>query len=157
MNKNYYTKAKDINTIYRELKDNCVKRVIYIKKQKELWSYIHVTHNNCSNQMKAINKKIGYYTHAINGLISELCKYNKTHKAMNIAYDYIVKEIKRAENIIARNEDTIYRTKLGLITLVCDDGKRTNDYYPLVTYVNQKKDMVSKLRKWLNHVSRYRV
>ena len=86
--------------------------------------------------MSSIDNKIGYYTHTINGLISELCKYNKTHKAMNIAYNYIVKEIKRAEGIISKNETTIYKAKHGLTTLICDDGTTTNDYRSLVKYVN---------------------
>ena len=39
MNKNYYTKAKDIDTIYRELKENCSKRVIYKEAKRCLGIY----------------------------------------------------------------------------------------------------------------------
>ena len=106
--------------------------------------------------MSKLSKQIGVETHKINGYISSLCKYKKTHSAMKLANDYLSNEISRMTKIIRSNEETIRLVRCGRSTLISDTGIQTTDPRKLQEYVNKKKSQLNKLKTWKVHVSKYR-
>ena len=149
------TKTIDINSIYHNMRESISRRNSLQSKQDELWRVIKRTHTNHSSEMKRIVEKIGAETHRINGYISSLCKYKKTHSAMKLANDYLSNEISRMDKIIRSNEETIRLVRCGRATLISDTGIQTTDPRKLQEYIDKKKLQLNKMKGWKNHVSRY--
>ena len=149
------TKTIDINSIYHNMREAISRRNSLQSKQDELWRVIKRTHTNRSSEMSKLSKQIGVETHKINGYISSLCKYKKTHSAMKLANDYLSNEISRMTKIIRSNEETIRLVRCGRSTLISDTGIQTTDPRKLQEYVNKKKSQLNKLKTWKEHVSKY--
>lgn len=147
----------DVESVYRKLRDAIETRTAYQKRQDELWARIKRTHCDGHAEMTAIDNRIGQETHKINVLISELCKYRKTHKAMNLAESYLSSEIKRIAKITEKTERTIYQVNRGGGCLINSHGTRHTDTSDLEGYLAQKKNQMAKLEKWKQYVSQHRV
>lgn len=127
------------------------------ERQRELWGIIKRTESNRSKEMEAITKQIGDATHKLNYLITQLCQYKRTHKAMNLAYQYIKKEIDRIDGIIRGKERAIYLVSIGQKCWITDEGVSHTDSTNMRKYVELKRNQRNKLQNWLNYVSRYLV
>ena len=149
------TKTIDINSIYHNMREAISRRNSLQSKQDELWRVIKRTHTNRSSEMSKLSKQIGVETHKINGYISSLCKYKKTHSAMKLANDYLSNEISRMNKIIKHNEERIKLVNKGKQIIVKGDGTQTTNTRELVDYVKSRKAILSKLRNWKDHVSKY--
>lgn len=145
----------DIESTYRQMKSVLQRRYDLQKRYHALWDEIHRTHCNRRNEMRSISNGIGETTHKLNGLISELCRYKKTHKAMNLAYQFINQEIDRATKIISKQEDNVRMTEAGRCSLITDEGIVTTNTRDLRKYVSLKKAQVQKLQAWKSHVKKY--
>ena len=150
------TKTIDINSIYHNMREAISRRNSLQSKQDELWRVIKRTHTNHSSEMSKLSKQIGVETHKINGYISSLCKYKKTHSAMKLANDYLSNEISRIEKIIKSKKEAIRLVRCGRSTLIRDTGTKTTDTSGLQEYVNKKESQLNKLKTWKEHVSKYR-
>ena len=155
MKKAMTTKTININSIYYGMKEAIERRIRLQKKQDELWRTIKRTNSNHSAEMGNITKKIGEETHQINGYISSLCQYKKTHSAMKLANDYLSNEIRRINKIIDSNSNLVSRVKRGYTNLISSKGYTHSDTKNLENYVILKQNQVAKLKKWKEHVSRY--
>ena len=149
------TKTIDINSIYHNMREAISRRNSLQSKQDELWRVIKRTHTNRSSEMSKLSKQIGVETHKINGYISSLCKYKKTHSAMKLANDYLSNEISRMNKIIKHNEKRIKLVNKGKQIIVKGDGTQTTNTRELVDYVKSRKAILAKLRNWKDHVSKY--
>ena len=145
----------NIDGLYNQLKNAIDQRINYQRKQKELWKYIHRTKQNCSIEMDKISNGIGKSTNEINHVISQLCKYKKTHKAMKLANDYLSKEIDRIEKIIEDRNQIIDDVECGYTYLRRSDGVKTTDTTSQRNYVKLKKEQKERLVKWKQYISRY--
>ena len=148
-------KVIDIESTYKKMKETLQKRYDLQRRYHELWSVIKRNHCNRNSEMERLSDGIGETTHRLNGLISELCHYKKTHKAMNLAYQFINQEIDRATKIIGSNEGKIRDTEAGRCSLITAEGIVTTDTRSLRQYVNGKRAQVQKLQAWKNHVKKY--
>lgn len=160
MNRNFtnnHIMRIDIDSIYRKLRVAIENRMEYQRRQDELWNKIRRTHGDYSVQMDKIAKKIGQETHNINLQIAELCKYRKTHKAMNMADSYLSSEISRISKIVSSTERKISDVNRGYYGLISSRGVSHTNTYALEQYVAMKRDQMAKLKKWKQHVSQYRV
>ncbi len=159
-NKNYRnTTARriDIDAIYNALRAAIKNRNRWQEEQRKLWSIIKKTKANHKNEMDAIGRHIGEETHKINCLISQLCQYKRTHKAMNLAYEYLKREIERLNEIIKRRREYAELVRAGKAYYQLDDGTMSTNPNTDREYINQKMAQRSKLQNWLNYVSRYLV
>ena len=150
-------KKIDIGAIYLQMKSVLAERAKLQKEQDELWSFIKRHKCNRSSQMAKITKSIGNSTHKLNKLINELCQYKKTHKAMNLAHDYIVSEINRINKIINYQVKLIRNVNAGYTSLIDSKGETSTDARSLESYVKMKREQVGKLEKWKRSVERYMV
>lgn len=158
-NRNYNgftTRTININGIYSDMKETLSKRAYFQQQQDNLWATIKRYHVDRSRQMDEIDEHIGKYTHEMNKLIGELCKYKKTHKAMNLAYDYLDKEIIRIQRIIDSQNKLIYDVRMGRRGLINSNGVSHRDPSGLINYVAQKEIQMAKLKNWKSYVARYR-
>ena len=151
----FTTKRIDINSIERQLTAALTERARLQKRQDDLWAEIDRHKCDRSASMHRINQGIGANTHKLNKLIDELCQYKKTHRAMNMAYNYLAKEIQRIERIIASNERAIRDVNAGRKYLINSTGRVHYDTTSLEKYVKLKKEQANKLRKWKSAVGRY--
>ena len=101
-------KKIDVESIYKQMQQVLAQRKALQEKQDELWKVIKRNHCNRSSQMDSITNGIGKCTHKLNGLISNLCQYRKTHKAMGLANRYLQGEIGRINKII-QHQLTIFQ------------------------------------------------
>ena len=147
----------DVEKIYKQMQEAIRQRNALQKQMYNLWDVIKSHHCNREAQMTKVTRDIGNMTHRLNGLINELCRYNKTHRAMNLAYEFINSEITRTTKIISSRERSIWRTEAGLQCLIRDTGVTTTDTSELRDYVAKKKAQVQKLQTWKEHVQRYMV
>ena len=91
-------------------------------RQDELWKFIKRTHLDRRAEMSSITRGIGECTHRINGELAKLSRCKKTHKAMNIAKNYIEEEIDRLSKISNSWEDTIRFVEQGKMRLINAGG-----------------------------------
>jgi hypothetical protein len=147
----------DVDAIYSKMRDAISRRVEYQRQQDAVWARIERTHCNGTRELDEIDRKIGAETHKINCLISELCQYRKTHRAMNLAYTYICKEIERARRTAESNANTVRRVNAGRSVLISSTGTKHTNTTHLAKYVQQKYAQVARLEKWKQYVARYRV
>lgn len=154
---NYSVKSKPINidVLYDKLKHEIDQRVKYQGEHDKIWSYIKRTNNNRTDELDVVDKKIGTCTHNINKLISELCKYKKTHKAMRLANDYLSKEINRVDKIITYNATLVRDVDCGRTSLINSNGRTHTDTTNLKKYVSLKKEQKSKLVNWRKYILQY--
>lgn len=145
----------DVDAIYSQMRDAISRRVEYQRQHDAVWARIKRTKCNGNRELDAIDRKIGAETHKINRLISELCKYRKTHRAMNLAYTYICKEIERARRTAESNANTVRSVNAGRSVLIRSTGVSHTDTTQLEKYVQHKYAQVAKLEKWKQYVARY--
>lgn len=148
-------KRIDVESIYKQMQQVLAKRNSLQEKQDELWKVIKRNHCNRSSQMSFISKEIGKCTHELNGLISQLCQYRKTHKAMNLADRYLQGEISRINKIIQSQTNTVNSVERGWSTLISASGVTDTDTSSLRRYIKLKQEQVAKLQKWKQVVERY--
>lgn len=147
----------DIASIYNQMRKELSERAQLQKEQDSLWSIIKRYNCNRSAQMSQITKKIGNSTHRLNQLINELCKYKKTHKAMNMAHDYIIREIERINKIINSKNKLIRDVNAGYSCLITSTGVTHTNTSDLENYIRLKREQVKKLENWKRSVERYMV
>ena len=157
MNKNFKTQTINIDSIYAQLKAHLAKRTNSQGKQENLWKEISRTRSDRDSQMKRINNNIGKETHEINKLISALCRYNKTHRAMNLASTLLDGEISRTKTIISKWQRNVSLVSRGKSHFITSYGTTTTDTSQAQAYVVQKQQRLAKLMEWKRHVDRYRV
>ena len=150
-------KRIDINSIYLQMKASIVERAVLQKEMDILWDRIKRYNCDRSTQMKEITEKIGKCTHKLNQLINELCQYRKTHRAMNLAHDYIVKEITRINKIVNSKKQLIAGVNRGSACLISSNGVTHTNTLSLENYVKQKTAQIASLEKWKRSVERYMV
>jgi len=149
------TRTIDINDIYDEMKAAISKRVYYQKQQEILAKKVKRSGVSMSKQIDDVMVNIGKCTHKINCLISKLCKYRKTHKAMKLAYDYLGNEIDRINNIIVKQNELIFDVKSGKSAVINSFGVMSTDISSLIKYISNKEKQLKKLEAWKNYVSNY--
>ena len=150
------TRTIDINGIYNNMKSVLSKRAYYQQQQKELWVVIKRYGSDKSREMDVIDEHIGKCSYDMNKLIGELCQYKKTHKAMNLAYDYLDREINRIKKIISSKNELIYEVRIGYTNLISSRGVTHSDPTNLINYVAKKEGQLRRLENWRNVVSKYR-
>ena len=153
----FTAKTIDIDAIYTKLKETLSRRARLQNEYDRIWSVVERTHSDRTGELDKVDTAIGRETHQLNQLLSQLCQYRKTHRAMNLAYDSIGREITRIQRIIDKWQSTIYEVDYGNGTLLNSRGVTHTDTTNLKRYVAKKQQQLSKLRSWQNHVARYRV
>ena len=153
--KNFKTQTINIESIYAKLKSHISNRSRHQVRQENLWKEIKRTHENKHSEMKKIDELIGNETHEINKLISILCRYNKTHRAMNLASDFINGEISRTIRIINNWKRDIRDVESGRCSFISSTGEHTQDTSIPRKYVAKKEQKLAQLRNWKRHVDRY--
>lgn len=148
-------KKIDVESIYKQMQQVLAQRKALQEKQDELWKVIKRNHCNRSSQMDSITNGIGKCTHKLNGLISNLCQYRKTHKAMGLANRYLQGEIGRINKIIQHQQNAVNKVERGWSVLVRDTGVTHTDTSQLRRYIKLKQEQVAKLQKWQQVVQRY--
>ena len=124
------------------------------EEYKKAWIPVHRYNRDNNTQLELIGKRIGEKTHQLNQLISELCRCKKTHRAMNLASEFIDSEIKRIKNNIRETQDKIHWAKSGGM-LRTGDAQLTRDTKPLLHYLDNKNRQLQRLHDWKNHVNKY--
>lgn len=147
----------NIDALYNSLRANISNRNQLQERMRNLWSVIKKTHGDHSSEMKSITERIGNTTHKINELISRLCQYKKTHKAMNLAFNFLKTEIERINNIVRRKERDVRDVESGRARWINSTGKAHTNSSNMREYINKKVKQRDKLQNWLNYVSRYSV
>ena len=151
---NQRSQTINLDQIYTALKSKLEKRANLQTKMDAEWNKVRAGYNR-KEELSRITKQIGAQTHEINKLISELCKFNKTHKAMNMANGYLQTEIKRVQRIIESWRKTISDVDRGYKYLIDSSGHTTTSTKESKAYLNSKINTLQKLQKWQNHVRRY--
>ena len=151
----FITTAIDINSIYNSLKNAISERIEAQKRQEQLWSIIKRTRTNHEKEMDRIDQQIGNATHKVNKVISQLCQYKKTHKAMNLAYEYLKKEMERISKIIDSKTRLANDVERGRATYITSAGRTITDTTEQRKYIKKKTEQYYKLQNWLKYVSRY--
>lgn len=105
--------------------------------------------------MNKISEEIGENTHEINIILNELTKYKKTHKAMNIAYNYLLKEIERTKLIIDKWKKAVKDVEEGRSIFIKATGENDTNTEPSKKYIQKKSVQLINLQNWLNHVQKY--
>ena len=108
-------------------------------------------------KLDRITDALGQKTYQVEQLLDELTKYSETHKAMNLAYDYVSREITRIERIVDMFEGYIREIEAGELSLINSHGVSHTNTTNLKNYVAKKRQQLSKLNGWKSHLSRYRV
>lgn len=147
----------DIDSIYRKLKAALDRRSKLQDEYDRLWAVIKRNNVDRHAELKRVDTAIGKETHELNKLVSQLCQYRKTHRAMNLAYDSIGREMTRTQRIIEKWQRTISEVERGKISLINSRGVTHTNTANVRNYVAHKQQQLNKLRAWQNHVARYRV
>ena len=150
-------KKIDVDSIYNQMIRALDERRRLQEEQKALWRVIKSNHCNKSSQMNAIDAKIGYSTHKLNKLISELCNYKKTHRAMNLAHDYITKELNRINKIINSKIELVRDVNAGRACLISSTGRTHTSTISQENYIRIKREQARKLENWKKAIERYMV
>ena len=151
------TKRIDVNALYVQLKSVLAKRANLQEAYDREWEIVKSRKLDRHAQLDKIDSAIGAQTHKVNLLINDLCQYRKTHKAMNLAYSYVSREITRIERIVSHWQNVIREVNQGRSYLINSHGVSHTDTTHLENYVAKKRQQLSKLRGWLSFLARYRV
>jgi hypothetical protein len=152
----YQSRSIDIESLYNQLSRAISDRALYEQRQTNLWNLISVARTDHSNEMANINKLIGISTHRANEVISQLCHYNKTHRAMNLADSYLQKEIARIQKIINKWNYTISEVESGRRYLISSYGQQHTNTEGSRDYVKKKEEQLQHLRQWQIYVHNHR-
>ena len=76
---------------------------------------------------------------------------------MNLAYDYLEKEIDRIQRIIDSKNRIIHDVRMGRTWLINSSGVSHTDPSNLINYVAKKNGQLMKLINWRDYVLKYRV
>ena len=153
-NKNFKTQSINIDSIYTDLKAKMSKRQQLQGSYENMLRQVK-SGKGKSRELSNLSNQIGGQTHAIHQIISKLCQYTKTHKAMKLANDYLSGEIKRSENIINKWNNKIRAVESGREILIDSNGNMTTNTKDARAYVKQKQESLNRLKKWKKHVSKY--
>ena len=155
--KNFKTQTINIDSIYSQLQSHMAKRSNNQNRQDNLWKEIKKTNSNRKSEMERIDRNIGKETHEINMIISSLCQYKKTHKAMNLASKLLDGEIRRTKAIISKWKGIVREVEEGMCELINSTGVTHSNTTNAKKYIVQKQQRLAKLVEWKQHVDRYRV
>ena len=147
----------DVDRIYTQLHKALEQRARLQAEQDKLWSVIKAHHVNRSAEMERITANIGKSTHQINLLLNQLCQCRQAHRAMNLAYGHLSREISRCKAIIAKWQRLAYEVDHGKAGLINSRGVSHNDTTHAKSYYAQKQRQLAQLEKWRSYVSRYTV
>lgn len=147
-------KRVDVDRIEHELRKVLANRNSAQRDYDNAWSIIK-NKGQGRNQLKSAREKIGASTNRLNQLVGQLSKYNKTHRAMNLADNYLTQEIKRNKRIIKSTERTIYEVKNGISVLIDSYGNQTTDYASLEKYIRSKRNQITRLQSWQRTIKKY--
>ena len=146
----------NVDAIYAKLKSALGNRASLQELHDKEWVIIKRGIDRDA-QLDKIDNAIGRQTHKVNKLLSELTQYRKTHRAMNLAYDYVSREITRIERIVSHWQNTIREVDAGRRGLINSHGVSHTNTTNLKNYVAKKRQQLSKLNGWKSHLSHYRV
>ena len=147
----------DVDRIYRQLNARISERIQGQEESRRLMDLVKRDHVDRSAAIAETDRRIGESTHAINQLISELCRYPGKHRAMNLAERYLEQEISRAKKVTAHWQRTIHQVESGRRTLICATGIVHSDTRNSRDYVSHKQRQTAKLEKWLSYVRSHRL
>ena len=151
------TNSINVDMIYSQMKSAIERRNEMQERQDKIWARIKRTNSSGHAELCDIDNRIGQATHRVNELISKLCQCRKAHRAMNLAYVYLTKEITRNEKIVTHQEKLIRDVEYGRTRLINSHGVTHTNTTNLRKYVAKKKEQIHKLERWRRHVSYYRV
>lgn len=151
------SKPINVDAIYAKLKTALANRASLQAEYDREWEIIKRRRIDRTEELDRIDRAIGRQTHAVNQLLSELTQYRKTHRAMNLAYDYVSREINRIERIVAHWQNTIREVDAGRSSLISSRGVSHTNTTGLKNYVAKKRQQLAKLKGWKDHLSHYRV
>ena len=146
-----------LDGIYTQMRAAIARRSNYQSQYDEAWSKVKRYGCDKDATLTHLSKCIGNETHTLNMLISRLCQYRASHRAMNLAYSFLGGEIERCSRIAESKSRGIARVRRGVSELVDSHGNRHTDTTHLERYVEQKVAQRDKLVKWREYVGRYRV
>lgn len=152
----FHTQIIDIEGLYRQLSAALNERAQEEIRQDNLWHLIKQTHSDHRSEMHEIDVRIGNNTHKLNRVISQLCHYKKTHRAMNLADTYLQKEIARNQHIVSSWNRAIDDVERGRRTLIDASGYEHTDTTSARQYVKQKMEQIRRLEQWQNYVHSHR-
>ena len=147
----------DIDAIYRELKSAIEERARLEIEQKSVWDYVKRYNADRSERLIRINAGIADCTHRINLQLSQLSRYNKTHRAMQLAKTYLESEIARLQRITNRWDWIIRDVEAGRSCLINGSGRSSTDTTSSREYLKSRYERIARLTKWLEHVKRFAV
>ena len=147
----------NVDAIYAKLKTALANRASLQALHDEEWRIIKSRHVDRNAQLEKIDNAIGGQTHRVNLLLSELTQYRKTHRAMNLAYDYVSREITRLERIVSSKQTLVRDVDCGRTGLINSHGVSHTNTTNLKNYIAKKRQQLSKLKGWKVHLSHYRV
>lgn len=150
------SKTINVDAIYAKLKTALANRAALQAAYDREWEIVKRRRIDRTEELDRIDHAIGKQTHVVNQLLSELTQYRKTHRAMNLAYDYVSREITRIERIVAHWQNTIREVDAGRSFLINSRGVSHTNTTNLKNYVAKKRQQLSKLNGWKSHLSRYR-
>ncbi|MGI6781384.1 MAG: hypothetical protein ACOX56_00890 [Acholeplasmataceae bacterium] len=136
----------DINSIYKDLWWTIGKRNNYQEEYDRNWSLVHRGYNR-RYEIDQVSRKIGETTYRIDKLIAELTKHRKIHRAMNLAHDYLTKEIERTQLIIDKQERIRDKVRWGFSNYILSDGTRYYDSELMTNYISKKYKRLKKITK----------
>ena len=151
------SKPINVDAIYVKLKSALENRSSLQAAQDREWDIVKSMGFDRTDELVRIDKAIGNQTHKVNLLLSELTQYRKTHRAMNLAYDYVSREITRIERIVSHWQRIIRDVDAGRSVIVTSRGVSHTNTANAKNYVAKKRQQLSKLNGWKSHLSRYRV
>lgn len=147
----------DINFIYNRLNTLISKRINY---QNARNSYFDQVKRGATRvyEIKKVSENIGKMTYEIDKLIGELTKHKKYHKAMNLAYTYLTRELKRTNNIVIGQKNHQHKVRQGYgHHYIFSDGRVSYDPNTMNNYIYKKEQRINKLNNWLQYISNYLV
>ena len=147
----------DVDRVYRQLSARISERIRWQEEFNRLFNLVNRDHADRSAAIGEMSRRIGESTHAINQLISELCRYPGRHRAMNLAERYLEQEISRAKKVTAKWQRTIHEVESGRRTLLSANGTVHRDTRRSRDYVSNKQRQTAKLVKWLSYVRSHRL
>jgi predicted transcriptional regulator len=145
----------NLDAIYRQMSCALHQRALLQSQLEDQWRSVRATHCNRHEEINKISKKIGENTYLMDGLVGQLCQYRKSHQAMNLAADYLRKEIERTQKIVAKWERGLAQVNTGKAVLLSSDGNIHIDTASTQNYVAGRRLRIQSLQKRLAYVNQY--
>ena len=151
----YNVQTLELDKIAKELSQIISERNSKLQEQKRMWDIVKAYHTSRRGEIDRIMRRISELTHRANQLVSHLCGYKRSHRAMNIAYSYIEREEVRVGRIINDWRRRVGRVERGEARLVNSRGETSYNTSEPRNYNQQKERQLDKLRRWKQHVAHY--